>query len=406
MKGRVRVWSLGLMILLIVIGSGWFVSVWLNTSHPPYSSRSSAENGLRGIYRLLDDQGIPVDRWETSWRRLPDSEGNVLWIVEPNGMILTEPVFENLRNWIRKGNTVVIWSRPGDILSGRLGLQAHEGDKGKHDIQMPRVSDGWRTEIRTLHFIYDGRLDSASDLDDAWMDREGIPRVGMRKMGNGEVFYIPEAEPITNGSIDQGDNVALALYLASLRNGQGKVWFDETVHQEGLVTPGMEEESPGLGDLLTPMMWWFALQLFLWLILWLNHEGKRFASPRWENVRVTRTGDEYIQAMASLHERAGLGREALNIQVNALIKETKIHLGLPPQASEEAVFERAEQLMGTDLARRLQTLFRGVNHLSESPKGRILIWWSREVQKLREEMEAWRTKGGLTRNGSETSPKG
>ena len=33
-----------------------------------------AENGLRGIYRLLDDQGIPVDRWETSWRRLPDSE--------------------------------------------------------------------------------------------------------------------------------------------------------------------------------------------------------------------------------------------------------------------------------------------------------------------------------------------
>ena len=162
-------------------------------------------------------------------------------------MILTEPVFENLRNWIRKGNTVVIWSRPGDILSGRLGLQAHEGDKGKHDIQMPRVSDGWRTEIRTLHFIYDGRLDSASDLDDAWMDREGIPRVGMRKMGNGEVFYIPEAEPITNGSIDQGDNVALALYFASLRNGQGKVWFDETVHQEGLVTPGMEEESPGLG---------------------------------------------------------------------------------------------------------------------------------------------------------------
>ncbi|MFD1394928.1 DUF4350 domain-containing protein [Kroppenstedtia eburnea] len=405
MKGRVKVWTLGLMILLIVIGVGWFLSAWLDTSHPPYSSRSSAEEGLRGIYRLLDDRGVPVDRWEAGWNRLPDSEGHVLWIAEPRGMMLTETAFESLRRWIQKGNTVVIWSKPGDILSGRLGLQAHGGHQGEQDIQMSRVSDGWRREIRTLHFVYDGRLDSDSDLDDAWMDREGIARVGMRNLGNGAIFYIPEAEPITNRGIDQGDNVALALYLASLTNGQGKLWFDETVHREGHVPPEMEEGSPGLTDLLTPMMWWFVLQLFLLLILWLYRGGKRFASPRWENVRVTRTGDEYIQAMASLYERAGLGREALNIQLNALMKETKTRLGLPLQAAEEVVYERAEQLMGTELTRRLQTLVNGVNHLPESPKGRTLIRWSREVQKLREEMEAWRTKGGSTRDGSGTSPK-
>lgn len=56
MKGKAKVWALGLMILLVGIGAGWFLSTWLDASHPPYSSRSSAEEGLRGIYRLLEDR--------------------------------------------------------------------------------------------------------------------------------------------------------------------------------------------------------------------------------------------------------------------------------------------------------------------------------------------------------------
>lgn len=405
MKGKAKVWALGLMILLVGIGAGWFLSTWLDASHPPYSSRSSAKEGLRGIYRLLDHRGVPVDRWEASWNRLPDSSGHVLWIVEPQGMMLTNPALESLQRWIQQGNTVVIWSKPGNLLSDRLGLQAHGGHQGEQEIHMSQVSDGWRTQVRTLHFASDGRLDSSADLDEAWMDQEGIVRVGMRNIGKGAVFYIPEAEPITNEGIDQGDHVALALYLASLTKGQGKVWFDETVHWEGLLPSQMEEETLGLTDLFTPMMWWFALQLFLLFILWLYRRGKRFASPRWENVRVTRTGNEYIRAMASLYERAGLGQEALDIQLNALMKEMKIRLGLPQQATEEVVYERAEQMMGRDFTRRLQTLVSEVNHLSDSPKGRTLMRWSREIQTMREEMEAWSIKGGSTRNGSETFPK-
>lgn len=405
MKGRRKVWLLFLTVLLVTFGIGWFISAWLDTSHPPYSSRSPAEEGTKGIYRLLEARGIPVDRWETGWSRLPDTKGNVLWIVEPTEILLTEGTFGELQKWIRKGNTVVLWSRPGDTLSDRLGFGAHETHKGEQEILMPPSADGWGKEIRTLHFVHDGRLESSSDLDDVWKDREEIPRVGMRQMGEGTVYYIPESELITNQYIDQGDNLALVLYFSSLRTGEGKVWFDETAHRMGAMTDGMEESSPSLVNLLTPMMWWFILQLLLLFILWLYRKGKRFASPRWETVREVRTGDEYIRAMASLYEWAGLGRESLSLQLNSLIRESKTRLGLRPQASEEILCDQVEKLVNADVSQRLRTLIIEVKHLPESPKGRTLIRLSREMQKLREELEGWKRMGSIY-NRSESSPKG
>lgn len=404
MKSRGKVWLLILTVLLITVGMGWFISAWLDASHPPYSSRSPAEEGTKGVYRLMEERGIPVGRWEMGWDRLPDTEGNMLWIVEPTDVLLTEGTFRKLQKWIGKGNTVVIWSRPGDPLSGRLGFPAYETHKGEQKVPMQISADGWQKEIRTLYFAHDGRLENAAELDGVWKDREGIPRVGMRRMGKGAVYYIPEPEPITNRYIHRGDNLALVLYFSSLRKEEGKLWFDETLHRVDAMATGMEKGSPSLMNLLTPTMWWITLQLLLLFILWLYRKGKRFASPRWETVQEVRTGDEYIRAMASLYQQAGLGRESLNLQLDSLIQESKLRLGLGPRSMEKTLCDQAEKLVSADFSRRLGALITEVRLLPESPKDRTLIRLSREMQKLREELEGWRRLGSIY-NRSERSPK-
>ncbi|PTX55069.1 uncharacterized protein DUF4350 [Melghirimyces profundicolus] len=392
MKGKIRPW---LWVLVPILLIAWLLPFGWNASMVPYSSLTPSDRGVSGIYRLLEERGEPVGRWEEGWDHLPETRGHVLWIVEPSQRFFSPGEIDTLKQWVRNGNTLIVWATFGRPLSDGLHLDGYEIDHRKKKVSMDRSGSGWKNEVETLHFPRNRRL--LSSMDEVWKDDQGIPRIGKRGIGKGAIYYIPEPDLITNRGIGKEDNLALALYFASLAKGDGRIWFDETVHGMEAPSAGGAGEERTLTTLMSPLLWWLFFQGTLLFFLWLYRNGKRFGAPRWESVKEERTGNEYIRAMASLYQWAGVGQESLAIQLEGVLRETRSRLGLGSRSPLSKVLEQTERRMGWVAAQRFRKLIREIENLPDTPKGSTLIRLSRDLQKWREELEGWRPKRSTSR---------
>nr|MDA8352338.1 hypothetical protein [Bacillota bacterium] len=142
-------------------------------------------------------------------------------------------------------------------------------------------------------------------------------------------------------------------------------------------------------ELLTPLMRLLLAQLLLGGILWLYLQGKRFGAPRLEPIQEEATGDEYIRGMASLYQWAGLKQESLAIQLEGLLRETNLRMGLSPKASRAELWEQIEKRMGPTACKGLQDLADQVEGLTPPVKRSSFLRISQALQKWKEELEEW-----------------
>ncbi|MDR6224312.1 DUF4350 domain-containing protein [Desmospora profundinema] len=396
-----------ILVVIAVLAAGAMVAGSLLPSEEPrFSSFSPQGEGTKALYLLLEERDVPVSRWEDSWDRLPESKGHVLFLLEPDRWLVPAEEKEWLLKWVESGNTLVLLAHPLDSLANQLGFSGAEGGN------IPRVSmelqdEPWLSDIKELYFPRNRRLMEDTELDEVWEDRNGIDRIGRLAAGEGNIYYIPEPMIWTNTYLQRGDNLALALYFASLTEGEGKVWFDESLRYQGWNHAFLVDESeagPGYADLIPAGAGWFLLQAGLLFLLWMVLQGKRFASPRWETVREVRRGEEYVHAMGSLYQWANLNQEALGIGQRALFREAADMLGMSRRSDADDIIERVEALVDPTLARRYRDLHQAI---AKTEKKRIsnkeLVKWSREIQDLREEMNQWKTQP-LSRQRSLSDP--
>lgn len=379
----------------------------LPKEEPRFSSLSTQAEGTKALYLLLEEQEVPTSRWRESWDRLPASQGHVLFLMEPDRWMIPEEEKDRLFQWVESGNTLVLLAHPLDSVANQLGFSGAEGG-GPSLVPMAEQQAPWLREIDTLFFPRDRRLIEDSKLDEVLQDQNGTSRIGRMQAGAGAIYYIPEPLIWTNAYIKEGDNLALALYFASLVEGEGKVWFDESLRDQRwnqAFLTDEEEEVPGYLDLIPATAGLLLLQALVLFLLWMYREGKRFAAPRWETVREVRRGEEYFYAMGSLYQWADLKKEVLEIQWRALVKETATILGLSRQTDADRIVERVEALVDPALAGRYQSLQQVMEATpNKRLSGKELVKWSREIQDLREELNQWKTKP-LNRQPSPSDPK-
>lgn len=391
--GPLKPGKIGLIVVLIgVLAVGVLLfSSWLPAEEPRYSSLNTQAEGTKALYLLLEERDIPVARWNEPWNELPRSKGHVLIMIQPDRWMISEKEREPLLQWINSGNTLVLLAHPLDSFVNQLGFSAVDGIQDVN-VGMEASDETWLQDMKELYFPRDRRLRNESELDQAWKDRHGNARIGRLATGEGSVYYIPEPAMWTNSYLDRGDNLALALYLTSLTEGEGKVWFDESLREQQWNPSFLleTEELPGYTDLIPSGMGWLLTQAALLFLLWLYLNGKRFAAPRWETVREVRRGEEYVYAMGSLYQWANLNKDALEIQRRALFRETATLLGLSRRSDTDDIIKRVETLVDPALAQRYQLLQQEVVR-SAKVTGKDLVKWSREIQDLREEITQWKT---------------
>lgn len=355
---------------------------------PAYSSESTKQNGTKALYLLLEKQGVSVDRL-TSRYSLPTGAGHVLNIVAPEDAHKYPYEVEELKDWAERGNTIVLWAYPGHSLLGEFGITGFFRGTEEEQIQVEPSAEKWLQEIEGLTFPSGHRV--GTEVEPILTDQSGDILIGKIQLGEGNLFYVPDPNFITNAYIDQQDNLAVPLYFTSLAE-QG-VWFDEALLYPA--TPSFlvtEDGKPTLWGLLAPAK--LALVEALLLILfWLYYKGKRFAAPRWEGVAQIRNADEYVVAMAGMYQAAGLKSEVLEIKEQAFRRKTTDALGLSPDASYDQLVGMIRGTVGEETAMKARGVIQALQKEKETPLGsKKLIRLSQQMEEVREEIERWKMK--------------
>jgi hypothetical protein len=323
----------------------WTQDTRRGTQHPEYSVRRADSLGAAVVYRLYQDAGLKPQEWDESFTRLKQP-GTVIMIapsrphylklmgqntdreVSRDGEFFPDEL-KALDDWVKQGNTAIIFSRTDNDLYGALGLIADQPNKLSGSAATPTGPSLLAQKVSGLKtytqfgFKYgrkspkteDGRsITQTYPIDpipsERWLTlfqkKEGprtVSQVVMASRGKGIYLAVNDASPAGNVGIAEEDNARFMLNLASLNPAGGTLWFDEyhkRTAERNLVSYLKDRE-------LFPALVYAAL--LVGLIFW--RTGTRFGAAQPVVPDHRRDSAEYLGAVAALYKNAHMSREAL-----------------------------------------------------------------------------------------------
>lgn len=238
---------------------------------------------------------------------------------------------EAVDRWVQQGNVVVVMSRDTNDLYQALGLITDE-PKGSSPLaaeptQPSVLAHGVeRLQTQTQFGFKYGRTESpmakatkTKDLEPPipaipateWLElftkkssERSVPQVVSAARGKGLYVAVNDVFPAGNLGIATADNADFVLNLAGLVPPGGTIWFDEyhkRASERGFMTYLRERA-------LMPVLI-YAL-LVIGLLFW--RSGSRFGEAEPLVVDRRRDSGEYVKAVATLYQSAGMPRDALS----------------------------------------------------------------------------------------------
>lgn len=333
--------ALGVTLTVIVLYAIAVSSAFSRASQriPVPSVFSSAPEGLRVLYRYLDESGVDV-RPLQQFDVLPRSGSLVVVGDAPLQVDLSDEDVTRLASWVRAGGRLVLAGDAGVAVVERLGIAAAaargSGGELRPRIRLPLTDGVGRVAVGP---------DRAISGDPSWVhllgDDAGAALL-VTRVGQGEVVWLADASALTNERIGEADNALLALRLASVAQ---PVWFDE--YHQGFARGGSAFER--LGPSVQASLALAALALAFALAGVARRIGPPVPAPAEQRARTL----AYIDSLAGLYRRAGARREALATLRDGLSRALARRYGSPvaglrrhPAAGE--ALARADALIRRD----------------------------------------------------------
>lgn len=301
---------------------------------PPGSSYGNGDWNLSAIYTLLDKRGsvLQLDRPPA---QIPAAVDRLLlWDAGP----VSDEDWEILMDWVAAGHTLLVG---GKVVQGPAVTAAGSGSATPRAVH-PALTGVTRVETDGAAFT---RLDRPALL--LLADDAGRPVLMSEPHGKGQIIWSADYRWLTNGLINEGNNLELALGL--LRPQPGKtVAFDEYHHGYSAIEHWWQ--------ILRGPLQLFVLQLGAALLLLFWAAGRRFGRPRPEPLLPARAAVEYVGAMSNLYRRARARELVRRALYGSLMRSLGGLLGGVRGLSHVQVAERAASRTGLDTFKIAQTL--------------------------------------------------
>lgn len=274
------------------------------------STYSRAANGYGAWYAFMEKRGTPVKRWQKSFESLANNQTiqPPVTLLRVNSELAGSNVYKTERNWVEKGNTLVILGVRQPVTAAPFST-LHETETGSVKIDTRRRDKLFKEQ----------RLG----------DRFGSI-VWQEKMGKGQVIYATTPHFAANAYQDFPGNYEFLAQLVTqseVRSIQNPVWVDEYIHgykdpvltcqergSQGGTSPGKgkgsgnidcEPQKPSIWSYLakTPLYPAFVQGLILLLVaLWAGN--RRFGKPITLPSPEVNNSEAYIQALAGVLQKA------------------------------------------------------------------------------------------------------
>ncbi len=350
----------------------------------PYSSHGTLPQGSKAFYLLLEESGVPVQRWNYPLTMLQDKpEKEVLFIVEPGRRPPHPAEAEALRAWVEKGNSLVLLGVEQSALLEAFDLEIEATHYFQQAVGIAPDSEHPLLEgVRRLELNRGGSFNAAGGGIILAANGENT-YILCKTAGSGEIISVTDPGLITNGSVGRADNLIFLLNAAGFGDEPRHVLIDEYHHGFGAERP--VRAAPASSNALSHLSW-PAAQLAFFTLLLLITLGKRFAAPRPLPEPSPRALSHTVAAAAAIYRRAGARRTALAYLYAGLKRRLirKYRLNYDPEPGEMA--ELGERVSGRERA-VLETDFRRFEKVAggENISAAELLDLSRRIDRYRKE---------------------
>lgn len=350
MRAGREAWVLGVLLVFFVLATALLTRRGEeNQRRDQPTTYSTGRGGTKALFELLEREGLPVERYERPYTKLPRDAGLLIMFepIERDEGDLGEGEQDALMKWIDGGGSfLLVASRKG--MGKGVGLESVAVDlKTDHPADLPVESGAspLLRDVRTLHVEGDIRLENRDPKKQTTLvaDAEGAYALTFPH-GKGRVTMVTEGLAASNGLLAKADNAVFFVNVAqaAAQTGRKAILFDE--YHQGF---GSEVASGGslwqaMGAPLREAFWYLAA-IGLILIYSLN---RRFGAPIVIEGPRSRPSTEYISSMAGFYHRARAADIPFENIYHAFVRDLATRVDAPPDASADRLAELAAKRYG------------------------------------------------------------
>ncbi|WP_204669649.1 DUF4350 domain-containing protein [Gracilibacillus alcaliphilus] len=308
---RKKIWIIGIIFFLMLIGVSFFTANNSPKHYPPYLVESPSPNGLKALYTYLENNGYQVSQENG----LSPASTNTMRILVSPPIFSDQTVVNTYQSYIEEGNTLVIVKENPEGLLGistefsNLQLSSDSSGLINHGTEQFEVNMNSTQTLVTEpddHIILSTEQNNAIALE--------------RQVGDGSLIVLTEPNWLVNDQITEADHTAAIFATIPFDKDQPIVFDEYTVTTPGNVSPFAL--YPGWAYVL--LVQGIILTIF---ILW--KQGKRFGPVRPVREETVRFSDERLKAIAIWQTKGKNYTHALQGQIQYIKEAIRLRYGLP-----------------------------------------------------------------------------
>ncbi|MDX8046386.1 DUF4350 domain-containing protein [Gracilibacillus sp. S3-1-1] len=372
MNGK-KIWIIGMVFFLLLIGASIFSTSQTPKSYPPYLVESPAPTGLKALYTYLGENGYDV----TEEDRLPALSDQALRILVSPPVFTDNRTEEHYLDYIRQGNTLVLAKNNPD---GLFSL--------KTDYVMPEtvpeeeVNTEAESQERTLHLMNRNSVRLSLETDDHILLEDEYGALAIeREIGNGSLIVLVEPDWLMNQYITEYDHTEAVFNLIPFEKAN-KIVFDEYSADTSRGTLSQFELYPGWA--YTLLVQGLMITIF---ILW--YQGKRFGPIYPVREETVRLSNQRLKAIAIWQTKGKNYYTSVEYQLEYLKEAIRSRYGIPYHQSWQkrlvTLAEHNTQFSANELRKIAQSI-ETIGQRKTLNKSEYLSL-STTIDKIREEVE-------------------
>ena len=325
--------------------------------------------GGKGLRLLLARLGYKVQRVNTPLQAVP-KDARVWMILDPQTRF-SQRENRDLMRWIRNGGTLILACAPrddarllqadgGELSSTRLAKQLDISPSDSFTppfLPLPKMQP---LDKNAPAIYWTGVKNATSSGDTLRVGRAALELAGNTggsqlsriDVGKGRVFALPDALLFTNYALAKPDNAVLVSNLVRVHAASGAVYFDERNHRDANDKLVAATRILNWFDYLWRAPLRYAmLQVLFAGVLWWAFAARRLGAPVPLPAQqpVTRAS-QFALGMGSLFRKANRPQAAARVLGESFRREVARRTGLPLDAEDQLLAERASQKTGLPAA--------------------------------------------------------
>ncbi|MEJ2716889.1 MAG: DUF4350 domain-containing protein [Deltaproteobacteria bacterium] len=311
------------------------------------STYSAHPSGSKALYLVLQELGLPVERWQKALYRL-NAEHAVLVMIDPGRVPFSPREIRKLKEWIRKGNRLVLFEGPGPKIpeANRQKDRDHTRRSGSgrtrnitparaFGLTLKRFPDNSRRALTVSIPGVEGLGPISVSNKARWKktpkewtslagDRLG-PVLLVRKLGKGTVAALSDPTVPSNGNVARAHNLRLVLALLLGKGRPAQILFDEYHH-------GYIHAESLSSYVASSVFSWILLQALVGMVLFFYSSRARL-SGRYQQLSAPRGRSpmEHVESMANIFESSKASSVALEAILAHSIGQLSRRTGLDPK---------------------------------------------------------------------------